>query len=40
MGPFPPPIRTNGNQLLLQLIIGMRSAALIPPDYAWIMKNE
>ena len=30
MGPFPLPIRTNGNQLHLRLFVGMRSAALIP----------
>ena len=26
------PIRTNGNQLHMQSFLGMRSAALIPPD--------
>ena len=32
MGPFPPPIRTNGNPLHLWLFIGMRSAAPIPSE--------
>ena len=37
IGPLPPPIwpiRTNGNQLHMRSFIGMRSAALIPPESA------